>query len=60
MRVTGTAWDEDGGSNDEVMGNWDLSWEHAIGNGQRYYTRSGGGCTIRLYLTINKVGDLFD
>ena len=60
MRVTGTAWDQDDASNDEVIGNWDLSWNFGVGGGQRYYTRSGGGCSIRLYLTINKVGDLYD
>ncbi len=60
MRITGTAWDEDGSSTDEVIGTWNLNWEHAQNNGQRYYTRSGGGCSIRLYLTIVKVGDLYD
>ncbi len=60
MRVTGTAWDEDGSSTDEVIGSWDLSYEHALSNGQRYYTRSGGGCSLRLYLTITKVEDLYD
>jgi len=60
MRVSGTAWDEDSNSTDEVIGTWNLSWEHALSNGQRYYTRSGGGCTIRLYLTITKVRNLYD
>jgi len=60
IRITGTAWDEDSNSNDEVIGTWDLSWTHAISSGQRYFTRSGGGCQIRLYLTITKLADLYD
>jgi len=60
MRITGTAWDEDSNSTDEVIGTWDLSWEDPINNGQRYFTRSGGGCSIRLYLTITKVQTLYD
>jgi Thiol-activated cytolysin len=60
MRLTGTAWDFDSGSADEVMGNWDLSWGVGTSNGQRQFTRSGNGCTIRLYVTITKLEDLFD
>jgi len=60
MRLTGTAWDEDGASVDEVIGTWDLTWNHGLSNGQRYFTRTQGGCTIRLYVTINKLYDLYD
>lgn len=60
LRMTGTAWDYDSSSADDVMGNWDLTWSYGLSNGQRYFTRSGGGCTIRLYVSINKVSDLFD
>nr|MEE4266982.1 thiol-activated cytolysin family protein [Candidatus Krumholzibacteria bacterium] len=60
LRMTGTAWDYDSGSADEVMGNWDLSWNYGVSNGQRYFTRSGGGCSIRVYVSINKVNDLYD
>jgi hypothetical protein len=60
MRVTGTAWDYDAASNNEVIGSWNLNWNHGTSNGQRYFTRSGGGCSIRVYVTINKVSDLYD
>lgn len=60
MRLTGTAWDYDPTSVDDVMGNWDLNWNYGVTNGQRYFTRSGGGCSIRLYVSINKVNDLYD
>jgi hypothetical protein len=60
MRLIGTAWDFDVGTADEVMGNWDLNWNYGIFDGERFYTRTVGGCTIRLYLTITKVEDLFD
>lgn len=60
MRVTGTAWDQDDASSDEVVGTWDLNWGYGTSNGQRYYTRSAGGCKVRVYVTINKVKDLFD
>ncbi len=60
MRVTGTAWDQDDGSSDEVVGTWDLSWSYGTSNGQRYFTRNGGGCKVRAYVTINKVEDLYD
>lgn len=60
LRLTGTAWDYDPTNADDVIGNWDVSWAYGTNSGQRYYTRSGGGCSIRLYVTINKVGDLYD
>ena len=60
MRLSGTAWDYDGASNDEIIGTWNLDYSYGISNGQRYYTRSSGGCTIRLYVTINKIEDLTD
>ena len=60
MRVTGTAWDEDSASRDEVIGNWDMRWYHGTTTGQRYVTVSGGGCTIRLYYTITKVSNRYD
>jgi hypothetical protein len=60
FRLTGTAWDYDSVGADEVIGSWDLSWGYGTGNGQRYFTRSGNGCTVRLYVTINKVEDLYD
>lgn len=60
MRISGTVWDYDSGSNDEVLGTWDLQWGWGTSNGQRYFTRSGGGCTVRLYVTITKMEDLYD
>lgn len=60
MRITGNAWDYDSGSSNELVGSWDLSWGYGTSNGQRYYTRSGSGCTERLYLTITKDSDLYD
>ncbi len=60
MRITGTAWDYDSNSNDDVIGNWDLNWNYGISNGQRYFTRSEGGCSIRLFISINKIEDLYD
>ncbi len=60
MRVSGTAWDYDAASNNEVIGSWNLNWNYGTSNGQRYFTRSGGGCSIRVYVTINKVEDLYD
>lgn len=60
MRVTGTAWDYDPSNTDDVMGTWDLSWGFGTSSGQRYFTRSGGGCSIRLYVSIYKVDDLYD
>lgn len=61
MRLTGTAWDYDPTSVDDVLGNWDLSWNYGTSNGQRYFTRTGNnGCRIRLYVSINKIEDLYD
>lgn len=60
FRLTGTAWDYDSIGADEVIGSWDQSWAYGTGNGQRFYTRSGAGCSVRLYVTINKVEDLYD
>jgi hypothetical protein len=60
MRITGNAWDYDSGSSNELIGSWDLSYGYGTSNGQRYFTRSGSGCTVRLYLTITKDSDLFD
>ena len=60
MRISGTAWDHDTDSADEVMGTWDLSWGWGTGDGQRYFTRGGNGCRIRLYVTITKIADLYD
>jgi hypothetical protein len=60
MRVTGTAWDEDSGSHDEVIGNWDMRWYHGTSVGQRSVTVSGGGCKIRLYYTITKMENVYD
>lgn len=59
MRITGTAWDHDTNSVDERIGSWDLSYGYGTSNGQRYFTRSENGCSIRLYLTITKEGDLY-
>lgn len=60
MRVTGTAWDEDSNSHDEVIGNWDMRWYYGTTTGQRYVTVSGGGCKIRLYYTITKLENVYD
>ncbi len=59
MRITGSAWDHDSNSVDERIGSWDLSYGYGTSNGQRYFTRSENGCSIRLYLTITKEGDLY-
>jgi hypothetical protein len=59
LRLTGTAWDEDSNSQDERLGQWDLTWNYPISNGQRYFTRDENGCSTRLYLSINKTDDLY-
>lgn len=59
MRITGNAWDDDGTSGDDRIGSWDLSYSYPTSNGQRYFTRSENGCSIRLYLTITKDRDLY-
>lgn len=60
LRITGTAWDYDSTSASDVLGNWDLNYNYGLSDGQRYFTRSGNGCSIRLYLSIYKVEDLYD
>lgn len=60
VRILGYAWDYDTDSAAEQMGSWDLSYSAPISNGTRYFTRSGGGCSIRLYLDIQRIGDLYD
>jgi hypothetical protein len=60
IRLLGYAWDYDAGSADEQIGSWDLSYSAPISDGTRYFTRSGGGCSIRLYLDIQRIGDLYD
>ncbi|MEX2466230.1 MAG: hypothetical protein WD995_04935 [Gemmatimonadota bacterium] len=59
MRITVNAWDNDSNSVDERIGSWDLSYGYDTSNGQRYFTRLENGCSIRLYLTITKEGDLY-
>ena len=59
MRITGSAWDDDGTSGDDRIGTWDLSYAHPTSDGQRFFTRSENGCSIRLYLTITKQQDLY-
>ncbi len=61
-RLYGDAYDEDGGSTDEHIGHWDHTYKASnIPTGvNRVWTKSGGGCKIRLYVTITKVADLFD
>ena len=60
LRILGYAWDYDADSADEQIGSWDLFYGAPISNGTRYFTRSGSGCSVRLYLDIQRVGDLFD
>jgi hypothetical protein len=60
IRITGTAWDHDTASADEVIGRWDLTWGYGTTNGQRYFTRSENGCKIRLYVTLTKTQDLYE
>lgn len=58
MTLIGTMWDQDDG-NDETMGSWTIAYEHDQPNGQQYYTRSSCG-EVRLYVTVNRVGELYD
>jgi hypothetical protein len=60
LRILGYAWDYDTDSAAEQMGSWDLTYYAPVSNGTRYFTRSGGGCSIRLYLDIQRIGDLYD
>jgi hypothetical protein len=60
MRLSGTAWDEDSVGADEVIGSWNLDYNYGVSNGQKLYTRTSGGCTTRLYVTINKIADVYD
>jgi hypothetical protein len=60
MTVSGNAWDYDSGSSNELIGSWSLPYAYGVSTGQRYYTRSGNGCSVRLFLTITKDSDLFD
>ena len=62
FRLYGDAYDYDSGSADERMGHWDHTYNRSnipVGV-NKYWTKSGGGCTIRLYVSIEKVGDLYD
>jgi hypothetical protein len=61
-RLYGDAYDYDSGSADEHIGHWDHTYNASnIPTGvNRVWTKSGGGCSIRLYVTITKVGDLYD
>jgi len=62
FRLYGDAYDYDSGSADEQIGHWDHTYNATnvpVGV-NRVWTKSGGGCTIRLYATITRVGDLYD
>lgn len=58
MNLVGTMWDQDSG-NDEVMGSWNIDYNYNQPSGQQYYTRSTCG-EVRLYVTVNRVGVLYD
>lgn len=61
-RLYGNAYDYDGGSADELIGSWDHTYRYSnipIGT-NKYWTKSGAGCSIRLYISISKVKDLYD
>lgn len=62
LRVKGDAYDGDVTSGDEHIGSWDVNYykpqDVPVGDG--YYTRSGGGCSIRLYVNIQEVETLYD
>lgn len=58
LRITGTMWDQDS-TNDETIASYDLNFNYGAATGQGYYTRSNCG-TMRLYVTISRVQDLYD
>ena len=61
-RLYGNAYDYDSGSADELIGAWDYTYRYSnipIGT-NKYWTKSGAGCSIRLYISISKVKDLYD
>jgi hypothetical protein len=60
LTVTGNAWDYDSGSSNELIGSWNKTYGYGTSTGQKSYTSSGNGCTVKLYLTVTKDGDLFD
>ncbi|NNE43750.1 MAG: hypothetical protein HKN12_06060, partial [Gemmatimonadetes bacterium] len=61
IKINGTAWDQDGGSNDDRIGVWtNLTYGASTSNGQRFFTREENGCKVRLYLTMTRLGNLYD
>lgn len=61
FKIFGDVYDQDLNTDDHI-GHWDFTYDYddvPVGVNRRW-TRSGAGCSVQLFATITKVGDLYN